>query len=81
LIDFKQLLKLKGFKNTNYLFTITATFSQYSDVNYRYTAMMRNLFTKQEDITNYKGFWSVSLENIKKETFTMYAGIMPFTVC
>lgn len=46
------------FLYTIFMFVICyATFSQYSPTNYRYTDMVRSLFTKQMDVTNYKGFW------------------------
>ena len=35
-----------------------ASFAQYSSTNYQYTQVIRSLFDKQEQITNYKMFWN-----------------------
>lgn len=35
----------------------SATFTPYSSVNFRYTEIVRSLFEKQEDVTNYNQFW------------------------
>ena len=40
------------------------TFSQYSQMIYRYTQQMNTLFENQEDITNYKGFWKFLEEDL-----------------
>ena len=38
-------------------FSISATFTPYSSLNFRYTEIVKSLFERQEDVTDYKQFW------------------------
>ena len=42
----------------------SATFYPYTSVYYRYTEMVRGLFEKQEDVTNYNTFWKFIEEDL-----------------
>ena len=40
------------------------TFAQYSSMYFRYTDMMKSLFTKQLDVTNMNLFWQASVYTV-----------------
>ena len=50
------------FRNLNlkHLTGFPETFAQYGSMYFRYTDMMKSLFTKQLDVTNMNLFWQVS---------------------